>query len=340
MRHREIAQQLWMSEGELVAAHAGASISVFGASLRAVRLQPLWPAIIEALEPLGELMALTPNESCVHEKTGVYRTVSHTHGVGRVQGGAIDLHLFYGNWAHGFAVTERSETGLRRSLQFFDACGNSVHKTFLTPRSAGAAYEALVARFADPSQAVGIVVKPAPPAPPDKPDHAVDVRGFRMAWAGMRATREFFDLLKNFAISRTQGLRLAEPRFAKRVDKACVSDVLNDASREAVALVASVGSGGAMQRHCGPVDRIAALGDWINVLDPGFNLRVREDQIDSAWIVSKPTVDGLVSSLELFDARGDNIVMFSGARKPGAHEPSAWRAVIDTALREHELYAA
>jgi hypothetical protein len=46
------------------------------------------------------------------------------------------------------------------------------------------------------------------------------------------------------------------------------------------------------------------MGPWLNVLDPGFNLHLREDLIASAWIVRKPTADGVVSSLELFDAGG------------------------------------
>lgn len=44
-RHRDIAQQLHISEGELIA----------------------------ALKPVSEVTALTRNASCVHEKTGVYR---------------------------------------------------------------------------------------------------------------------------------------------------------------------------------------------------------------------------------------------------------------------------
>ena len=69
-RHRDIAQALGLSEGELIAAHGG----LFDASdspLKARRLQARWREIVAALEPLGELMALTRNASCVHEKVGV-----------------------------------------------------------------------------------------------------------------------------------------------------------------------------------------------------------------------------------------------------------------------------
>jgi putative hemin transport protein len=65
------------------------------------------------------------------------------------------------------------------------------------------------------------------------------------------------------------------------------------------------------------------------VLDPGFNLHLREDHIASAWVVKKPTVDGLVTSLELFDAQGETIAMFFGERKPGHAELCAWRDLVE-----------
>ncbi len=57
--------------------------------------------------------------------------------------------------------------------------------------------------------------------------------------------------------------------------------------------------------------------DWLNVLDDDFNMHLRDTAVASAWVVKKPTVDGIVTSLELFDDKGDNLVIFFGKRKPG-----------------------
>ena len=67
---------------------------------------------------------------------------------------------------------------------------------------------------------------------------------------------------------------------------------------------------------------------WLNVLDPGFNLHLREDLIDSVWVVEKPTVDGIVTSVEVFDAQSELIAMFFGVRKPGSPELPAWRDLV------------
>ncbi|MBA4267107.1 MAG: hemin-degrading factor, partial [Comamonadaceae bacterium] len=81
-----------------------------------------------------------------------------------------------------------------------------------------------------------------------------------------------------------------------------------------------------------PVKRVEPLEmagkTWLNVLDPGFNLHLREDRIADVWVVEKPTVDGVVTSLEAFDADGELMAMFFGARKPGQVEQAAWRHLL------------
>jgi len=44
--------------------------------------------------------------------------------------------------------------------------------------------------------------------------------------------------------------------------------------------------------------------------------------------VQKPTSDGVVTSVEAFDADGALMAMFFGARKPGQPEQDAWRAIV------------
>ena len=71
LRARDAARSLGLSEGAVIAAHAGHH----DAALRAVPLAGPWLALLQALEPCGPLMALTRNDSTVHEKTGVYRDI-------------------------------------------------------------------------------------------------------------------------------------------------------------------------------------------------------------------------------------------------------------------------
>ena len=83
-----------------------------------------------------------------------------------------------------------------------------------------------------------------------------------------------------------------------------------------------------IQIHSGPVKRLATLGPWFNVLDPEFNLHLHEEHIVHTWVTRKPTADGTVTALELFDARGELIATLFGQRKPGIPELEAWRHIV------------
>ncbi|MFZ6743507.1 hemin-degrading factor [Undibacterium sp. JH2W] len=343
-RHRDIAETLEISEGELIAAHAGTAAIESNCLLRATCLRAEWPEIIAAVESLGEVMALTRNPSCVHEKTGSYRKISHNHHVGLVLAGEIDLRIFYQQWAFGFAVTEQTgsaeERSEQKSLQFYDAIGTAIHKIFIKPQSNVEAYEALVASFTAVEQQTGIQTKDAAKKLLELADKDIDVTGFRQAWASLRDTHEFFGLMKKFAVTRTQALRLADEQFVQQIDISSCQDLLQAAAAEAVPIMVFTGNAGMIQIHSGPVSKIAKMGPWVNVLDPRFNLHLREDHIASAWVVKKPTTDGLVTSLELFDADGETIAMFFGERKPGKPELCEWRALIDNLLSESQTCAA
>ncbi len=339
-RHRDIASDLGISEGELIASHCGL-FEVGESPLAARRLRAEWPQIVASLEPLGELMALTRNESCVHEKVGVYSDTSASGLMGLVLGREIDLRVFYSKWAHGFAVDERLADGTRqRSLQFYDAQGTAIHKVFVKPQSDLAAYEALVERYAAPGRETGIEVAPPERPPAEKPDAEIDLAAFRREWASMRDTHEFFGLLKRHGVSRTQGLRLAPPDYAHRLPTASAAEVLTRAAQEGVSIMVFVGNPGMIQIHTGPVQRIAVMGPWLNVLDSGFNLHLREDHIAEAWLVKKPTTDGLVHSVELFDAGGQTIAMLFGERKPGRAERCDWRTLLASLDPEIEACAS
>ncbi|RUZ37821.1 ChuX/HutX family heme-like substrate-binding protein, partial [Mesorhizobium sp. M7A.F.Ca.CA.004.05.2.1] len=97
-RERDLAAQLGISEAELVAAHCGDGV---------VRIEPRVNDLLTGLEAVGEVMALTRNESAVHEKIGVYDKVVTGNHNAMVLGENIDLRIFPKVWAHGFAVEKR-----------------------------------------------------------------------------------------------------------------------------------------------------------------------------------------------------------------------------------------
>jgi putative hemin transport protein len=319
LRNREAAHALGISEGEALAAFTGEHVT---------RLEPDFVELYEQMPQLGSVMALTRNEAAVHEKDGVFEDMSHDGLMGLVLGADIDLRVFYRNWASGFAVREEGARGLQKSLQFFDATGHAVHKIFLREHSNHAAFDAFVERWQMRDQVPGLMLGEIAPPPAVLPDSDIDVPAFHAAWDAMTDTHQFFGILRKFKLARTQALRLAERRYAHPVAADSLQGLLEKAAGTALPIMVFVGNRGMIQIHTGPVKTIRATGPWLNVLDPGFNLHLRSDLVASAWVVRKPTSDGIVTSLELFDANGESIAMLFGARKPGTPELEGWRGLI------------
>jgi putative hemin transport protein len=309
LRARDAAARLGVSEGELVAADPAA---------RPLRTD--WAALLGALEPLGPVMALTRNEAAVHEKTGVYANVQIDGMMGLALNPDIDLRFFLSRWAHGFAVA-----GERPSLQFFDAHGTAVHKIFAVEATDRAAFAAVAARFAHGEGGTGrLVPTPRDPAAAETPDANVDAAAFQAEWLALTDTHQFFGMLRRHGVSRTQAMRLAPAGHAREVGIGAIDTLLSEAVATGLSIMVFVNNPGCVQIHTGPVHRVAPMGSWQNVMDPGFNLHLQMNLFHRAWIVRKPTSDGIVTSLECFDADGGLIVQCFGARKPGQPELGAW----------------
>lgn len=311
LRIRERAQRLRATEAQLVAAECG---------LRSTVLDDP-QAIFRSLGTLGHVMALSRNAWCVHERHGRYEDIQAEGHVGLVLGPDIDLRLFFEHWAHAYAVQENG----RHSLQFFDRQGNAIHKVYRTAASDGAAWDALVARHAKET-------RPWPQAQPAAVSTARpqvdDAAALQAHWRSMTDTHAFFPMLRHFGVTREGALRAAGPALAQAVDPGTVEAVLTRAAAEALPIMCFVGNRGIVQIHTGPVQALRRTGPWFNVLDADFNLHLDTTAIARCWVVNKPTSDGWVTSLEAFEAGGELIVQFFGARKPGVPELPAWRHLM------------
>lgn len=326
LRARDMARTIGVPEAALVEAHRLQGKAV---ALRRPGGTASYGSLLNALADAGDMMALTRNEACVSETHGVYGKPSFHGTMGQVLG-EIDLRLFLRHWAHGYAVTEETKSGERVSLQFFDGAGDAVHKIYAIDGTDRDRLDALVANHADP-EALPALYAPPPPEPAELPDEEIDVEGLRCGWKELQHSHDFFGLLRDFRVTRRQAMRLGAPEFTRHVRPSAAEHVLMEAASRGVPLMIFVGNRGCMQIFSGTVSRVARVNGWMNVLDPRFNLHLRDDLIDEAWVVRKPSARGDVHALELFDADGFCFAQFFGERKPGTTERGDWRALV-TAL--------
>jgi len=321
LRARDAAARLGVSEAELVAARCGEGVR---------RLDGPWQDLLKALPRLGTVMVLTRNESAVHEKVGRFDKVSTFQSMGLVLNRDVDLRLFFNHWHFGFAVTEEVQSGLRHSLQFFDLDGLAVHKVYLREGSDFAACEEIVARHLHTDQSPGIKVVPHAAAPADRPDGEIDRAALRERWQALQDVHDFREMLIDLGVGRLQAFRLIGEDHAWRVGGDSFRRALEQAAATALPIMIFVGSPGVVQIHTGPVKKLKEVGPWFNVLDAGFNLHLRDGDIAEAWVVRKPTRDGIVTSLEIYDGAGSQIAWMFGERHEGEAELPAWRGLAES----------
>lgn len=311
MRARDLADKLGVSEAALLAADVDGR--------RVIRIEACPDKLMPLVTGLGEVLALTRNTSCVHERVGTYEDWHSGEHAAMILGPEIDLRIFPRHWVHGFAVL-----GERASLQIFDAAGDAVHKIHMREGSDRAALDALVDALRLPEQ--GDEFDPAPRAAPEgprgNPDRAEDLR---RDWAEMTDTHQFLRLVSRLKMNRLGAYRMAGAPLAVALRPEAVSLLLTEAARREVQLMLFVGNNGCIQIHGGTVSRVEPMGPWMNVLDPRFNLHLRADHIAEVWLVNKPTRRGDALSVEAFDSEGGLIVQIFGRRDP---DTSAFDALV------------
>ena len=322
VRIRDAAYQLGVSEAKLLATDLGESV---------VRLKPDWYNMLKDKEGLGTVMALTRNELFVHEKVGPYTniTVMPDHKMGQTLGDHIDLRIFFKNWHYGFAVTKEQRGEMKRSLQYFDQYGQAVHKTHLRPESSVEHYDEFVSRYRHEDQEPNISFLPPAEPEAETPDEDIDHIALQQAWGDLKDTHDFIFMLRKFKVSRLQAFRLAGETFARQVDTSSFRFVLESAAQVGLPIMVFVNNPGCIQIHTGPIHTLKETRGWYNILDPGFNLHVKDQEIAATWVVKKPVDTGIVHSLECYDRFGRALCYIFGKRKEGIHELEAWREILN-----------
>jgi len=316
LRIKNAAQELGVSEAELLSTNIGNGVTV---------LKPDFPVILQEIEKLGKVMALTRNDECVHERKGIYQNPDFSNPHAQLfVGEDIDLRIFLTSWKRAFSVIE----GDRKSIQFFGKDGLALHKIYLTKDSNAAEFDALTEKYKSDDQTPAFTAEPLPEKPTEKPDSEIDVEGFQKAWTALKDTHDFFGITKKFGVSRTQALRLAPEGYTQKIDNSKSINLLEDASAKQIPIMVFVGNRGIIQIHTGEVKKVLWHGPWFNVMDPDFNLHLDTTKIAETWIVKKPTEDGEVTAVEVFNKEGDFIVQFFGKRKPGIPELQEWKDLV------------
>jgi putative hemin transport protein len=314
-----------------VAAYCGISATRISADIN---------ALLPELTALGTVMALTRNESAVHEKIGPYEEVNLGVHAGTVVGELVDLRIFPRRCAFCLAVEKVMVGETLRSLQLFDSEGTAIQKVHMREATDRTAWDRLVASLTTDDQSPVLDLAPATDPGAVDAAQAANYDELRKNWSELTDTHQFFGMLKRLNLTRHQALSMIDADYAWPLDLSATRMLLNGAAGTDLPIMVFIGNHACIQIHAGPIEKVGEMGPWINIFDETFHMHLRLDHIAEAFVVRKPTRDGHVTSVECYGADKQLIVQFFGKRVEGHDERPQWRELVESLPRLQHSSAA
>lgn len=288
-----------------------------------VFLKPEWTPLLDQIKRLGDVSVLSGNDSVMHLATGRYDDFKGREGSGLVVSKGIDLRLFTSQWHYGTAVLPSS--GSAPGFVFFDGSGKPVHRILLNDTSNRAEFEALVAEFKGETPVfTAIDEAPAAVETPTEETKAAFLTG----WRALKDTHEFTGLLRDHKLSRMDALRIAEGEFSAQLDPAAYATLFSQLVEQEVAILFFALNDGCVQISTGAITEINQTRDMLQLVEEDSRTLITLPRIKEAWRLSKPTEDGLVHSLELYDANGEPVAYLFGSEKGDSSSIVKWKELL------------
>ncbi|UNE54809.1 hemin-degrading factor [Bartonella machadoae] len=320
IRNRDFAVSIGISEAELIAAYCTIG--------KAKRLKADVAIFLESAPKLGTVMALTRNEYAVHEITGRFEEIVQSQHI-PITLGEIDLRIFPKQWKFGFEYDMIVLGKPTKSLQFFDQSGVAIFKLYPTDTTDMEEWSKLVDKLFHENQSPVLDILPAPDSTQCDITE-LDVEKFRDRWRQMTDVHQLHKIISELKINRHDAVKHIGSEFADELAIEAIEIMLNKAAQQEIPIMCFIGNRGCIQIFSGKIKNIKQMGPWINILDHKFDMHLLLSGVDKVWHVRKPTSDGYVSSLEVFDKESEMIIQFFGLRKEGQKEREDWRSLLNS----------
>lgn len=314
LRIRDAAIRLDVSELELLLTGLGETCQL---------LKPDVKALLLELPKLGEVMALTRNGGFVHEVTAEFGESKERGDTFMFFRPGQDTRYFINRWRYIVAVNEED----RNSFQFFDSKGDAVHKIYMKPQSNLSVYKDLVSSFKAEVQSM-------PTLEPEQAIHeepiSLDGNAIRESWSNIKDVHQGNVIIRKHGNQRQEIYRLLGNEYTRLLAPNSVELLLTELAERQIPLMLFAMNAGAVQSFSGNINKIVTMGPWFNVLDKQFNLHMMSAEIGEVWLVGKPSKDGWVNSLDIFDKEGNEVMVITDQRGRGQHENCQWTELLQS----------
>ncbi|MGU3494968.1 ChuX/HutX family heme-like substrate-binding protein [Xanthobacteraceae bacterium A53D] len=261
--------------------------------------------IVGDLQRLGATVAVTINTAAVITRVGCYGAPQCPGAPFTCPSGGSCLRLNGPAVGTALAVERMPLHRQPCSLQFFDADGAVLHKSFLTECRDDYAFGELCLGWGASGAGGGRRVAAGSPAVPPCPSGD--------------CAAQFDSLFGDSGIGRRAALPDWGDDWAWRVMPDVVFDLLTLVAEVRMPLVQAVGNAGAVQVHRGPLEKVRRSGPLVVLTSGCSTLSIEQDELEEAWVTRFDAGDEDGLMLELYDWRYHCVAQFTalGLANPG-----------------------
>lgn len=150
----------------------------------------------------------------------------------------------------------------------------------------------------------------------------------RQAWSQIQDVHEGNRIMKRYGNQRQAVYRALGNDYAEALDTDYIETLLTQLSSTQLPCILFAMNEAAIQSYSGRIEKLLRTGPWLNILDPQFNLHLRTQDIGEVWRIRKPSAKGWITSLEVFDWHGQEILVFTDQRERDQRESSQWTELL------------
>lgn len=278
------------------------------------------------LKDCGPMISRTNNQA-VHQKSrGIYMNAAFHGPTGIVRGPGVDLRLWPAHWDKIEVIPPQGPVN-HWLIQIHDSHDCLIHEIQTTEQSRIPEFEHMLKEHALTTQSHSPKASPAPPIPLKAPG-AEEAKALLYRWSNLRNTHEFAPMLRELGLHRLSAIQAVIGDFARKVEKRSARLLFQEVKKIGLPIMVFSGNSGCLQIFTGKVQEWSLEDQTLTLGSGDHEILIQETQISFSYVVRKPTTEGLVSSLELFDAQGDLIAQIFSARNPKSRESEEWRNLL------------
>lgn len=294
-------------------------------------------SLITDLENLGDVKCITRNRNAVIIQEGHlgnqylngYKKISVSAEAGLILNPrGLDLRIFFRHWRYVFYIEQIRHGDNQKSFQVFSGSGDAVCKIYLTENSDHQALNIILSKYTSDVQAPVIFENVKDESFKKTNNLNIIDAELNLAWRGMKEVHDFYLLMRKYRLGRQEIFNKVDDDLARKVKKNALSDLLSLAKEKKEELTIFISNAGTVQIFTGIVKSLFDKDGWLNVYSGRTKIHLHKD-IAECWVVCKPSECGFVTSLEVFNSKGEQIIQIYGQRDEGKPERETWRKLIN-----------